>query len=104
MMRTLGTGPCCTNNDFNNTTNHICTATITPIPPVMKGFTVRGWERVFGCVCLLPSLGSVPNPCGLGYLIDSELEGYVATYTFYSFFTSFSVVFIQSPSLGIIQL
>lgn len=62
-------------SDFNNTTDCVCTAT-TPISPFLlrdslpEGGKTSVYMRVY-----VPPLGLCKNPSGLGYLIDSVLQG-----------------------------
>lgn len=60
-------------SDFNNTTDHICTTTTSMSPFLLGDSLSEGGKKCWVCLC--PSSGSVPNPCGLWYLIDSVLEG-----------------------------
>lgn len=81
VMRTLGTGPYCTNTRTLITQQTMFALPPLQFPPFIKGFTVRGWENKCLCVlcvhmCLCLSPGSVANPCGPGYLIESVLEGF----------------------------
>lgn len=55
-MWTLGTGPCCTNTLTLITQQTMFALPPLQFPPFIKGFTVRGWEKLFGWTCVFISL------------------------------------------------